>query len=84
MSFRLTVQLPGSRALRGYSECAQASEAFTVCRRLAGTRVRVVEILDLRSGDRKAITSAELEAIAQSERHRRHRAARKNGGIGGP
>jgi hypothetical protein len=84
MSFRLTVQLPGSRTLRGYSECAQASEAFTVCRRLAGTRVRVVEILDLRGGDRKAITSAELEAIAQSERHRRHRAARKNGGIGGP
>jgi hypothetical protein len=68
MSFRLIVQLPGDRSMRGYSECALASEAFSLCRHLAATRVRVVEIFDLRDGDQRAITSAELEAIAQRQR----------------
>jgi hypothetical protein len=76
MAFRLTVELPGDRGMRGYSECLLASEAFSLYRHLAGTRVQVVEILDLRDGDRKVITSAELEANAQSERLGKHKAAR--------
>ncbi len=76
MSFRLTVELPGDRSMRGYSECVLASEAFGLYRHLAGTRVRVVEILDLRAGNRKVITGAELEANAQSERLGKHKAAR--------
>ena len=52
----------------GYSECVRASEAFSRYRHLAATRVRVVEVFDLRDGDRRAITSAELEAIAQCQR----------------
>ncbi len=68
MAFRLTVELPGNRSMRGYSECVLASEAFGLYRHLARTRVRVVEILDLRDGDRKVITSTELEASAQRER----------------
>ena len=71
MSFRLIVRLPGERGMPGYAECALASEAFAIYRRLARTRLRVEEILDLRTGHRKPITEAELEAIAQRERRRR-------------
>jgi hypothetical protein len=76
MSFRLTVELPGKRATRGTSECAPASEAFAVCRQLATTRLRVIEILDLREGSGKSISAPELEAIAQGERLGRHKSAR--------
>lgn len=78
MAFRLTVELPGDRSMRGYSECLLASEAFSLYRHLSATRVRVVEILDLRGGDRKVITSAELEANAQSERLGKHKATRNS------
>ncbi len=59
----------------GYAECALASEAFAIYRRLVRTRLRVEEILDLRTGHRKPITEAELEAIAQRERNRPRKAA---------
>lgn len=75
MSFRLIVRLPGRRNIAGYSECALASEAFTVYRRLVRTSVRVEKILDLRAGHETPITGAELEAMAQRERCDRHKAA---------
>ena len=75
MSFRLIVRLPGCRSIAGYSECALASEAFTVYRRLARTSVRVEKILNLRAGHETPITGAELEAMAQRERRDRHKAA---------
>jgi hypothetical protein len=75
MSFRLIVRLPGRRNIAGYSECALASEAFTVYRRLVRTSVRVEKILDLRAGQETPITDAELEAMAQRERCDRHKAA---------
>lgn len=81
--------------MRGYGECVLASEAFSLYRHLAATRVRVVEIFDLRGGDQRAITSTELEAIAQRQRlaaehraaaRRRHRVSPARGapaGLGG-
>jgi len=78
MSFHLIVQLPGNSKLRGHSDCSLACDAFPLYRRLARTSVRVVEIFDLRGGERRPITGAELEAIAQQERHQRHRAACRN------
>ena len=75
MSFRLIVRFPGRRGIPGYSECALASEALSVCRRLAKSSVQVEQILDLRAGDETPITAAELEAMAQRERVGRHRAA---------
>jgi len=85
MSFRLIVRLPGRRSIAGYSECALASEAFIVYRRLARTSVRVEKILDLRAGRETPITGAELEAMAQRERCDRHKAAigqdRGGGGV---
>jgi hypothetical protein len=75
MAFRLIVRLPGRRGIPGLSECALASEAFSVYRRLAKARVQVEQILDLREGHETPITSAELEAMAQCERHDRHRDA---------
>jgi len=67
-SFRLIMRLPGPRGLPGVSDCALASEAFTVYRRLARSSVRVEQILDLRAGGEAPITGAELEAMAQRER----------------
>jgi hypothetical protein len=75
VSFRLIVRLPGERGMPGYAECALASEAFAIYRRLVRTRLRVEEILDLRIGHCQPITEAELEAIAQRDRRRRHQAA---------
>jgi hypothetical protein len=75
MSFRLLVRFPGRRGVPGYSDCALASEALAVCRRLARSSVQVEKILDLRAGDETPITTAELEAMAQRERVDRHRAA---------
>jgi len=80
MSFCLIIQLPGNKKMRGHSDCAEACDAFSLYRRLEKTRVRVIEIFDLRDGDRRIITSAELEAIAQRERHRRHQAASHRAG----
>jgi hypothetical protein len=68
VSFRLIVRLPGRSGLPGTSDCALASEAFTVYRRLAKSSVRVERILDLREGHEAPITGAELEAMAQRER----------------
>jgi len=73
MSFRLIVRLPGRGSPPAYSECALASDALTIYRRLARTRVRVEKILDLRACRENPITGAELEAIAQQERCDRHR-----------
>jgi hypothetical protein len=41
MSFRLIVRLPGDRGMPGYSDCTLASDAFSIYRHLARTRVRV-------------------------------------------
>lgn len=68
MSFRLIVRFPGRHGIPGISECALASEAFTVYRRLGKSSVRVEQILDLRAGHETPITGAELEAMAQRER----------------
>jgi hypothetical protein len=68
MSFRLILRLPGRHNLPGTSDCALASEAFAVYRRLAKTSVRVEQILDLRAGCEAPITGVELEAMAQRER----------------
>ena len=73
MAFRLIVRLPGRRGIPGCSECALASEAFSVYRRVAKTTVRVEQILHLREGHETPITSAELEAMAQCEGRDRHR-----------
>lgn len=67
MSFRLTVQLSANSQMRGYSECAQAHDAFTIYRRFAETQAWTIEIIDLRDGQERSITGPELEAIAQSE-----------------
>ena len=80
MSFRLIVRLPGAHGIPGYSECALASDAFAIYRRLARTRVRVEQILDLRSGHETPISGPELEAIAQRERCDRHKVTISNGG----
>ena len=81
MSFYLTVQLPGGSSTRGYSECTLASDALDLYRHLAKTRVRVIEIFDLRHGERRAITGDELEAIAQKERHERYRIVLRERGV---
>jgi hypothetical protein len=75
MSFRLIVRLSGDRGTPGYGDCPLASDALTLCRRLARTRVRVEEILDLRRGQGTRISGPELEAIALRERCDRHGAA---------
>ena len=80
MSFRLIVRLSGDRGTPGYGDCALASDALALCRRLARTRVRVEEILDLRRGGEARISGAELEAIALRERCDRHEAAVDHGG----
>ena len=79
MSFRLIVRLSGDRGTPGYGDCAQASDALALYRRLSRTRVRVEEILDLRRGGETQISGPELEAIALSERRDRHGAAIDNG-----
>ena len=75
VSFRIIVRLPGSRGIPGYSECESATDAFSICQRLARGRIRVEQILDLRWGDERPISAPELEAIAQRERHGRRKAA---------
>jgi|FEC22Drversion2_1045045.scaffolds.fasta_scaffold00458_4 hypothetical protein len=75
VSFRLTIELLGKHTMRGYGECARASEAFALYRRVTKTRQWVVEILDLRDGESRRITGPELEAIAQREGLERHKAA---------
>ena len=79
-SFRLIVRLPGGNGGPGYSECALASDALALCRRLARTRLRVEQVLDLRAGHERSISGPELEAIAQRERCDRHQASVNNGG----
>lgn len=81
MSFRLIVRLSGDRGTPGYGDCASASDALALCRRLARTRVRLEEILDLRRGGETRISGAELEAIALRERCDRHEAAVGQGGV---
>ena len=83
MSFRLIVRLPGEDGLPGTGDCELASDAFALYRRLARTRLRVEEILDLRAGERRPITASELEAIAQSERRDRHLRAVSGANEGG-
>lgn len=68
MSFRLIVRLSGDRGTPGYGDCASAGDALALCRRLARTRVRVEEILDLRRGGEARISGPELEALALRER----------------
>lgn len=80
MSFRLIVRLSGDRGTPGYGDCALASDAVALCRRLARTRVRVEEILDLRRGGETRISESELEAIALREHCDRHEAAINYGG----
>jgi hypothetical protein len=80
MSFRLIVRLSGDRGTPGYGDCALASDALALCRRLARTRVRVEEILDLRRGGETRISGSELEAIALRERRDRHEAVVDYGG----
>lgn len=80
MSFRLIVRLSGDRGTPGYGDCALASDALALCRRLARTRVRVEEILDLRRGGQTRISEPELEVIALRERCDRHEAAVDFGG----
>jgi hypothetical protein len=75
MSFRLIVRLSGDRGTPGYGDCALASDALALCRRLSRTRVRVEEIIDLRWGGETRISVPELEAIALGERRDRHAAA---------
>jgi hypothetical protein len=75
MSFRLIVRLSGDRGTPGYGDCASATDALALCRRLARTRVRVEEILDLRRGKETRISGPELEAVACHERRDRHEAA---------
>ena len=74
MSFRLIVRLSGD-GTPGHGDCALASDALALYRRLGRTRVRVEEILDLRRGGKARISSAELEAIALRERCERHEVA---------
>ena len=81
MSFRLIVRLSGDRGTPGHGDCALASDALALYRRLGRTRVRVEEILDLRRGGKARISSAELEAIALRERCERHEVAVGNGGL---
>jgi hypothetical protein len=80
MSFRLIVRLSGDRGTPGYGDCASAADALALCRRLARTRVRVEEIIDLRRGGETRISGPELEAIALRERCDRHEAAIDYGG----
>src|SRR5258707_14313739 len=79
-SFWLIVRLPGEHGGPGYSECGLASDALALCRRLARTRLRVEQILDLRAGHERSISGPELEAIAQHDRCDRHQASVSNGG----
>jgi hypothetical protein len=79
MSFRLIVRLSGDRGTPGYGDCALASDALALYRRLGRTRVRVEEILDLRRGREMQISGPELEAIALRERCDRHAAAIDDG-----
>jgi hypothetical protein len=67
MSFRLIVRLSGDRGTPGYGDCASASDTLALCRRLARTRVRVEEIIDLRRGEETRISGSDLEAIALRE-----------------
>lgn len=67
MSFRLIVRLSGDRGTPGYGDCASASDALALCRRLAHTRVRLEEIIDLRRGGETRISGSDLEAIALRE-----------------
>ena len=67
MSFRLIVRLSGDRGTPGYGDCISASDTLALCRRLASTRVRVEEIIDLRRGGKTRISGPELEAIALRE-----------------
>lgn len=80
MSFRLIVRLSGDRGTPGYGDCASASDALALCRRLARTRVSLEEIIDLRRGGETRISGSELEAIALRERSDRHEAAVGQGG----
>ena len=80
MSFRLIVRLSGDRGTPGYGDCPLASDALALYRRLARTRVRVEEIIDLRRGQETRISGPELEAIALRERCDRHEAAVGYGG----
>ena len=80
MSFRLVVRLPGDRRGPGYSDCTRASDAYAILRRLSRTRLRVEQILDLRSGRTQEISAPELGAIAQCERRDRGRTSASNGG----
>ncbi len=75
MSFRLTVRLPGNRGMHGHGECALASDAFALYRRVAKARQWAVEILVLRDGEERRISGPELEAIAVREHLDRHKAA---------
>ena len=79
MSFRLIVRLSGDRGTPGYGDCALASDALPLYRRLGRTRVRVEEILDLRRGGEMQISGPELEAIALRERCDRRAAAIDSG-----
>lgn len=75
MSFRLVVRHSADADIRESMECQTSGEAFALCRRLTRYALQAVEVLDLRTGSALPISSAELEAIAQSERHGRFRTA---------
>lgn len=75
MSFRITVRTAAGADIRENKECQTVSEAFALYRRLVRARFEFIEIIDLREGSVHAISSAELEAIAQSEQHGRFRTA---------
>lgn len=75
MSFRLVVRFPGRNGIPGYCDCALASEALAVRRRLTKSNVQVEQILDLRTDEQGTVSAAELEALAQRERVERQRAS---------
>lgn len=81
MSFRLVVRVSGDRGLLGVGEYELASDAFALYRRVTRTRARIERIVDLRDGEEKPISGAELEALALRERCELQRMAGGPGGV---
>ncbi len=75
MSFRLVVRTAAGADICESKDCHAAREGFAQYRRLVRARLEFIEIFDLRDGSARPISSAELEAIVQSEQHGRFRTA---------
>ncbi len=82
MSFRIIVGTDDGGAAPRDDRFDLAAEAFAAYRRLIRKKVAVKGILDLRAGDQRQITSAELEAIAWCERRDGYKTAERRDDTG--